>query len=384
MKLSTKFLIIFIITILVSSPISVFAGTIAFKEAVIKGSDFLSVIEYYPDGKVYLVDDEYDLLWRIEPISGNFEKFYPIGIMNVMPDNGDIWLTDGTDSFGYFDTLLNPITLNMWKLPDGGSGNRPELGPIVVHNSEIWMATWFSSLFGIYHFLPDTRQLCHYSINGGSFAADMVNHGDQLSILDWQNDRLIVFDMSNESVIFYDLTSYPINKNAHLLVDNNYLWWTDDQDNGSIYQLNPTTHQIFIYPLPTGTHPIDLSELDGRIWFTEKNGSIGQMDPQKMSNNIISLIPSSPTPLSPSCSLLDNPIPYDGTPDTGTLSWSENSGEMSQPQTGLEFIGLIEGSVPNGITTLGDRIWVTDDGFNRIIDIKMMEEFSVFLPLLVR
>lgn len=346
------------------------------------------------DGRVYVMDSGMGMIWRIQPADGSVEQYFLSWLNDALGDaSGALWWTDGADAFGYFNTTGTPVTLNTWTAPPDSQDNKANLGPLDFLNGKVWLATWISSLFGIYSFTPDaSRELCHYAIPGGAYATDLMSQGGSQWWLNWSNgaggnslNRLTADGGA--------WTSYPlgreINQRAGMLVDGNVLWWAEDVLDGKIARFDTLSGEMRLYSLPAGAWPLRVALLAGNIWYADANGSFGRLSPQSTAYTTATLTPSTPQTINPTCQGLALPAASDGTPMTDTLTFSTGSSVITQPLTGLEVYSLPAGATPVGITIADNKVWLLEGGdapsARKMIDrLTVAVEQKLFLPMVRR
>lgn len=379
-------LILMLIALLLPSSLAD-AETVTLPEASLDASSSPDTILAGEDGRVYVIDVEQAKIWRIDPASGSYEQYNPAGggLSDAAPDGaGKIWWTSGSDTFGYFDITKSPKKQAAWQVKIGD--NAPDLGPLQIYDNKIWMASWFSTSFGILRFDPQTRSLCHYAIPGGSYATDLVAQGGSLWWLKWSHpsaDTLMRLNMTTGVFTSYNLNR-NINLQAGLVVDQENLWWAEDTTNGRLARFNTTGGDMTTYSLPAaGAHPVKVSALNGRIWYTDAGGSFGSLDPQKVAVSPTFPVASIPSTITPACPTLDPASPQDASPETGTLTWGERATTFSQPQAGWEVYTL-PASVPSpsmlGIAAVGNSIWAADDGRDKLLRLNF--GYNTYLPII--
>jgi streptogramin lyase len=374
--------LIFVIYI-IAVPLPGSGATVPLAEASLSPAQTPATLHYGVDGRMYLVDEDMSLLWRINPANGDYEQFFLTSLMDALPDGaGKIWWTDGAISFGYIDLNAGPKKLYSWDAPQPG-GNSPSIGPLAVISDQIWMATWYSPSFGVYRFTPGNRELCHYLTPGGSYATDLVVLGGRLWWLNWKNltvDTLMGLNPGDGQLVSYSLER-NINPGAGMLVDGDYLWWAEDTDDGKIARFNTTNAQMTLFSLTAGAHPVKVSASNGGIWYTDASGSFGRLDSSNATGITVTLSAPQQTTITPVCETLGIAEQANITPNAGTLAWSTTDRTSTQPQTWLEVISLPASASPSGIAAVGNSIWLSDPGRDKLVRLDIQVEHKVFIPL---
>jgi streptogramin lyase len=353
------------------------------------------------DGRLYVVGEETGTLWRINPSTGGYEKYFPaLTLKGAIPDGaGKVWWTDGDKTFGYLDLTKPYDGSYSWEIPET-AGNSPYLGPVITLNGQVWMATYMSALFGVFRFTPDAGgaqnggELCQFPISGGSYATEMVLLNGKLWWLNWINgsEALVSLAPGADSVT---LTRYALNRNvnqrAGILAYQGKVWWVEDVLGGDVYNFNPATGNITTYDLPANAQPIKIAAAGGRIWYTDSSGWFASLDPATTQSTKVHLSETDQETILQSCytPLLGAPTFVEDVPHPGKITWTPNSGDLSQPQAGLDVYALITvppmpAFLPLGITAAGNGIWVGDNGRNKLVKLEIKVGYNIYLPSIRR
>lgn len=341
-----------------------------------------SIIHAGRDGRVYVADEDQKIIWRINPANNSYERYDSTGnmLVDVEVDNsGKIWWTDGAEIFGYFNTAVNPQMLDYWTVPKDDQGDLPNIGPLVLLNNQVWMANWYSvSNVGIYRFTPGSGELCRYSFEKGSFASDLVVQNGRLWWLNWQYDLLMSLTTTGE-LVGYNLKR-SIDIGAGMLADGDYLWWAEGTLNGKIVRFEPATEKITLFSVPDGTQPMQVSALDGGIWYSDAKGRLGRLDAKSTAGTQEQLSQSISTTITPICPVQAAHTATDGAPSyTGTLTWSDVQSQLTQP-AGLDtdVYSLPAGASPSGIAAVGRSIWLADSARDKLLRLDL--NVNVYIP----
>ncbi len=387
MKTIAKTCLILMLMALLAPILAADAAPVSLPEASMGTNALLADVLSGPDGRVYVVDNEQKMFWRIHP-DNHYEQYYPAGegsSLYLAPDSsGKIWWTDGAETFGYFDPAATSNRLKYWQVPQDEHYNTPDLGPLAILNGDIWMVTWFSASFGLYQFTPGSSggQLCHYAVSGGSYASDLVAQDGKLWWLNWDKNTLVRFapTAGGAELVSYTLAG-DIGQRAGMAAQGQAaIWWAGDLANGKLSRFTPPN--LTTFSLPNGTHAVKVAEFEGRIWYSDGAGTFGSLDPLAASGATVELSGSAPLSVTPVCQALGAPLTQSGAPDTGTLAWSTVDGALAQPQTGLEVYSLPAGAAPLGIAAARNMIWIADDGRDRLVRVDFGR--YIYLPMIRR
>jgi len=320
-------------------------------------------------GDVFVVDNKKEL-WRVNPSTGAYQSFYPLGedsLADIALLPGDsLWWADYRTAFGSFD--LTTHQAQTWFVDDLNPGEEPlNLGPLVYHADRVWLASWYGPRFGLFSFTPQNHELCLFRYPGGHYATDLVSHNGLLWSLDWFTNHLMSFDPANGQLVKYD-TGRDVEMFANLVSDGDLFWWAEDKLDSAVVRFNPATGAMTIFTLPAGTHPRNLSLRGGKVWFSDKTGKFGWLDPSTaygtttiLSGQVLA------EDMDPDCVLLGEPETDEVQPLTDTFSWSPFTSEITNPMDGVTVYSLPAGAEPFGIASTADFVWVSDRGRQKLV-----------------
>jgi hypothetical protein len=380
---------IFMMTFLLANSFPAGAQTIPLQETDLYPGGQAAGIYTKMDSTLFIVDQELEL-WVVNPQTGAYLDYYPVGgdtLMDISFSEGDMlwWADDGT-IFGNLNLTTNVV--QSWSVddlnPDSESLN---LGPVIYDNNQVWLASWYGPKFGLFRFNPGTQNLCLYHFPPGLFAADLIAQDDVLWMIDWSSDSLLRMDPANGNLVKYP-TGRNIQMFANLQSNGSQLWWTEDILNGDLIRFNPSTDSMTNYNLPVGEHPNKLNLLADKIWYTNKNGSFGVLNPILANSNTVTLtaLVLADT-ITPECIVLGTPYTDQVDPVEGILDWTEASSTMTASQTGLHVFSLPTGAAPWGIKGAGNFMWISDPGRQKLVRMSLEDvplNFQIYLPLIFK
>ena len=353
-----------------------------------------SVAGIYPmdENTLFVVDDSTEL-WKVNSQTGDYFDYFPIGGYNladlVLSSENQLWWTDNTYYFGSLNLINHEI--REWYIDITDYDDQPlNLGPVTAYNGKIWLASWEAATYGVFSFQPPpsvSRELCLYKFPnspGGLDAADLLAFDDYLWMLDWDVNSLYRMNPEDGNLIRYSLNR-DIREYANLKTDGSLLWWAEDQLDGAVVSFNPQNAAMIVYSLPAGSQPRNIYLRGGKVWYTDYSGSFGQLDPLQATGQTVTLVATTAADnIVPECSVLSNSDPSTASFIIGTFSWTENSGNLDQPQNGLDVYSLPQDAAPFGIAASGNFIWVSDRGRQKLIRVPLEDDFAVFLPLILK
>jgi streptogramin lyase len=348
------------------------AETVPLQEADLYASGEAAGVYTSGAGDVFVVDTSQEL-WRVNPATGAYQSFYPLGwesLADIALLPGDsLWWADAGTAFGSFN--LATYQAQAWFVDDLNPGGEPlNLGPLVYQGGKPWLASWYGPMFGLFSFNPPTRELCLHAFPSGLFATDLAVHGGLLWALDWRSgsaDSLFSMDPANGRLVRYD-TGRDVQMFANLVSDGALFWWAEDKLNSAVVRFNPATGAMTTFNLPAGTHPRNLSLRGGKVWFTDKTGKFGWLDPSTAAGTTSTLSGQVlADSITPECAILAAPNSFTISPQSGTFSWSNINSTASQPLSGVGVYSLPAGAEPYGIAGTTDYVWVSDPGRQKLV-----------------
>jgi len=356
------------------------------------GSQDIAGVHVASDGSLFVLDRA-DEIFKIDPETGDYEGFsylsgYDLSDMTLQ-DAENAWWADGSQMFGSLNTGNQKI--ETWDVSNAFE-DLPQFGPLVYDQGDVWLADSISSYYGFYRFNPLNNQLCMYEnpING-IHAADLALHDGYIWALDWSLDALMRINPGDGQLVKILLGREIGIFDANLQSDGTYLWLTQDVDDGEILRYNPETLILTVYDLPAGEHPRHLSlGEDGTVWYTNKTGSFGKLDPGLFSSTEVTLtavtIKSS---ITPQCEDLGSPDLWDAIYETGSLADPPTTFDSTSttPLAGLQSFSLNTDAQPFGIAVIQDYVWVTDPFRDELVRLPLEPQSDgnfIYLPLIIR
>lgn len=395
MRLSKIIVIIFLFIIfqLIINPLPAIAerATVPLQETdLYPGGSAAGIVEGL-DGNLLIVDRE-DELWVFNPDTGAYRDYwgiYGVELMDVVQSATDtVWWTISDTVFGNLNLDTNAV--QYWDLSTYDEYQNPiNLNAITYYNGLIWLAPFSGTYYGLLSFdpTPGSSELCLYKY--GVNISDMIVYDGLLWMIDWYNDSLMRMDPETGRLVRYatgrDIHTYD----ANLQADGDRLLWAEDALNGAIVSFDPLTHTMTTYNLPAGVQPRNIFPRAGKVWYTDKNGSFGRLDPA-IATGTSSVLDEEvlKSSITPSCISLGDPTPGEAScePD-GIFSWTDGDSIQTDPLTGVQSYSLPEDAEPFGIYGTMEYIWLTDPGRQMLIRMPLESEpgdYSIYLPLILK
>jgi streptogramin lyase len=391
-----KGLIVFVIILFsMTWVLTATAETIVLQEAGLEPSGELTRIYTGADGSIFVIDATNEL-WKVNPNTGAYYSYFPLGgdaLADIaLTPTSMLWWTDDAINFGNLNLATHQSA--SWSvsalIPELKSP--PNLGPVVYHNDQVWMASWYDtdSVYGLFRFNPTNRQLCLYAFPNGLYATDLVVQGGLLWALDWRsasNDSLFSMDPATGRLVKY-ATVRNVQMFANLVSDGSLFWWAEDTNGGAVVRFDPAMAQMTVFSLPANTWPRNISLRGGMVWYTDKTGAFGQLNPATAAGVTSTLSAEVlPEDITPTCTTLGavtpSPTPY----TTENLAFTNFNSTQSTPQSGVTVYSLPAGAEPYGIVGTADFVWVSDPGRQKLIRMPVEPppsgDFQVYLPLIL-
>jgi streptogramin lyase len=389
--------IVFVVIIffIISQVVPVVAQTVSLQEAHLDPSGELTRIYTGADGSIFVIDATREL-WKVNPNTGAYYSYFPLGgdalaDIALAPSNM-LWWTDDATSFGSLN--LSNHQAASWSvgalIPELKSP--PNLGPVFYHNNQLWLASWYDadSVYGLFRFNPSNRQLCLFEFPNGLYATDLIAHGGLLWALDWRSgssDSLFSLDPATGRLGKYD-TGRNVQMFANLVSDGSLFWWAEDTSGGAVVRFDPVMAQMTVFSLPANTWPRNISLRGGMVWYTDKNGAFGRLDPNTAAGTSTTLTGQVLAEgLTPTCTTLGAVTPSPSPHTTGTLLFNNFNSNQTTPQSGLQVYSLPAGAQAYGIAGTTDYVWVSDPGRQKLIRLPVEPppsgDFQVYLPLIL-
>lgn len=387
-------LFINILLLLLLTQFSTQAASVPIQETDLTSWGNATGIHEAVDGTLYVVDREM-ILHQVNPQTGSYTKFYPVGwdaLMDItLAGEEGLWWTDEATYFG--DLVLSSGNMKIYEIIEEDFHPYEEslqLGPVIYTDDLVWLASWFGPKFGMFSYQQTTNHLCLYSFessNNGLFAADLIYHDGLLWMIDWFKNALISMDPTNGRLVRY-LPNTDINPDANLKSDGSLLWWTENTTDGDLVRFDPATSSLKTFDLPLGERAKNLTLEGDVVWYTNHNGSYGRLDPAKAAGTPTTLtgqvIAESITPV---CVEMDPPYTDTAAKETGTFSWEEITSTITKPLPGVQVFSLPTDAEPFGIATGGDYIWVSDSKWQKLVRMSLGDvppEYEIFIPLILK
>ena len=361
--------------------IPVIAETFQIDETSLYELGHAGSIHLSPEGKVLVVDDDNEL-WVINPLSGGYLDYISFGYENLadisFASENMLWWTNNVRGFGSFDLATNQM--KDWSVDSTFFDEPLQLGPVALFQNYIWLPTWYGATYGIFRFNPLSSQICLYTFPGGLYTADIAVVNEQLWILDWRNipsASLYAFNPVDGNLVKYSL-GRDIGELAFLFVNGNELWWVEDKLDGAVVRFIPGSSDVnmTVYSLPVGTHPRNLFVDQELVWYSDINGSFGQLDPEQVIGSSFTMSGNNLGNLNTdSCVVLDDWEAYPLTPEPeGIISWQNNDIEMNLIQPGLKVFNLPENAAAQGIAVSNNYAWISDSGRQKLVRFPLPDE----------
>ena len=378
-------------------PLPAFADrdTIPLQEADLYPSGSAAGIYAAPGGKIFVLDRA-DEIWQVDPDTGNYQSFFGISGYDLfdisIESENRVWWTDYSQMFGSLDFTSGQI--EYWEIMvenDDYWANMAQLGPLVYEDGILWLSEWQGQYFGFLRFDTSNDQICSYKVPVS--VADILLNDNYLFALDTRLDldALLRLDTLNGQLIKYSFDE-QIGLDANLQTDGSILWWAEDVVGGDIISFDPVTEVRTVYDLPDDQHPRHLSLREGKIWYTNVNGTFGRLDPSEVAGVASPLehveIKSS---IDPVCVNLGTGETLTVDQDPTPVAWADITSTRTEIETGILSYSLPEGAEPFGIASTLTDIWVSDPGLDRQKLIRMPideepppDDYAIYLPLIIK
>lgn len=389
-KIKNFIYLLLIFPILFLSLNRVSAVSVGMQETDLSPGGEVTTLHTASDGSVFLINNNNEL-WVFTTNDWNYSHYLGIGGDNLadiaIESPTKIWWTDNGTNFGSFNLTTN--TMETWEISESTTGNSPNLGPIVFNDGFIWMPTWFGPTFGMFRFNISTEVLELFPFTGGSFSSDLIYSDGFLWSLDWFKQSLMMFDIDTGELV--KITPDPAREifdTANIQTDGSVVWWTEDNVGGAVVSYDLDLEVMTAYQLPDSPAPRNLSILDGFVWYSDENGTIGRIDPDQAINVQIEFVVTPyPEPLVPESYALSGPITSAlNPPTTGIFPFTDFDSDFSE-ENGYQVYPLPEGAAPWGIATINDFVIVADNGRQKLIRFSLEaspdDDESQFLPLIL-
>ena len=334
------------------------------------------------DGNLYISDSFAGEIWRLDPDDSSYALYTvtTLGVQDAQADSsGRIWFTDGASVFGYIDPGTSTQTTweiaeaaNLWGLTFDAAGN-------------VWMTEAFGSDSPIYRFNPATRQLCQYTLPGGSASYYILHATGDLWLANDSNNSIVRYDIATQQVTHWMVPGSSAPKGIVLDGSGNF-WWADS-GLGILASLDPVTNLMRQFTPPLGTRPWSLITRGDYIWYAENLAdTIGMLDPKSASASSVSL-PVSTISATQSCSTLSVIISSVINSTSGSLTWTGQDANLAVDQDGWLIYQLPDESPdpqPWDLDVSSGAVYITDQGRQVLLRLPEEYESRLFLPYIVR
>lgn len=344
-------------------------------------------VDLTPDGYVYEVNPDSqgsfwisefhaNQVWQINPATGVYTIFHELKNASDarMDANGDVWWSNfGGHTLGQLDPEASTVT--SWTLP---SGVFP-LGIAFDDSNLVWVTDYFNPT--IYSF--DGSQICSYQYDG-SGSAYLIFDNDNLWFGDFNDGQIVQYDSDDDQFIYWSLQTGS--KPYGIVADRDkHIWWADQS--GYIGMLDPEINTVTVYTTPIETKPQMISISDTAVWYTEfisgtslVTGTVGSLYPSAATNYTYTVTPTYDT-VSADCNTVTSVNASVIPTTTGTLSWSPNTYTNTVSTGGWQIYQLPSSSKPQGIATIDNDIYFTDNGRQKL---GWLKSYSFYFPMVYR
>ncbi len=315
-------------------------------------------------GALYVSDYALPAVLAVNPATGAYtrytfdirDKTYVIMPSDAKPDAaGQIWWSDYYAAFG----RTNPTTggTTYWDLT--GTFLAPA-GFAFDPAGRVWLTQEFNPQ--LLRFDPSAGQLCRFNVGGGG--RYMIAHGGVLWIGDAQARRLLRFDPQTNQLRWWALPDAGASPRGLAFDAAGRLWWADAvPGTGKLGRLAPENNQAVTYLLPSGTEPVMVAPGGEVVWYTDRAGTAGFLDPARASGAPTTLTTGTAT-LSPiACATVasrtQTPARTTGTFTFSTVNWASLAGT---PVGITAFIPPTTTTTPSpyGMAASDGRTWLAD------------------------
>jgi len=371
-----------IILILLTTAASVWAENLPVAEQPLTSRGIAYGIKSDAFGNLFITDWKLGEVWRVNPSTGAYTLFSSVGsTLDAQPDPaGDIWLT----SFWYpylnrINTTANPITITTWDLSAWDPTRTYKLSGLAYdEKGRVWFSEWgeISDTQLLYRFDPLTKQLCGYTLPGGNHSWYLLYQAPYLWLGDWVQALILRFNTSTQEVTYWSAGNKAEPRGLALDTDGN-LWWAD-MGVGKIGKLNPSTNTLEVFSLPDAGLPnyaraCSVAIHEGLVWYTAQGdeiGTIGSLNPAVASGTSTTAKRNSLT-ATETCRTLSSSTtsPVSVTIGAWPEPWPMRTWlDVSPSGSGEWIVYEAPGAeMPYGISIESNRLWVTDQMYNKLI-----------------
>lgn len=335
------------------------------------------------DGLVYLSANGSGDVFVIQPTGFYTRYAFLDSIIDAQPDSaGNIWFTNANRKFGRISPQAG--TLTTWEVPV----DHNLWGVTIDEGGLVWMTEFIGGGSVIRRFDPHTTvtatQLCTFSLKNAYVQSYYIlQSASNLWIGNWGQGRIYkidIHDLNNLEARWWQLPgTAPWPMGLDLDLDGN-LWYTD-QNQGEIGRLAPGIHELTRFELPLGVKPRLLDVTGDGVWYTEETSrTVGILRPEP-GMGVTTTLTTGATGVELQCGA----APKQETTlsvFTGTIAWQDVELTPLVDANGWQVYQLPAQSLPYGVTRSAGAVWITDQGRDKLLRIRL--ESRVYLPLVLR
>lgn len=381
------------------------AGTISYT-----GQDTLTIelndVNAGVDGRIYITDKSNAVANVLTPLTEEYRVFNlgisgDTGDVQPAPD-GRIWYTDNKELLGVFDPnyCVNEGDVcpgKVWKFPPlGEEQDIFNIGPLTVDSlGRVWVGLLAGPIVRLYRATqtgPTNLEYCPYDI-GYYHTHDLKSYDGAIWFGDYATHRILRFDQVTEILSNWQLPA-DADPDGMTFDSSGGLWWVEINRGRIGHLAFGVTDTLIYYDIPGTAQPVGISMQAGKIWYSDKNGKVGQLDPGAAAP--ISSAPISEISLGEKNVSCENFIPYMPISayymETKTLTFTEFDPPLTPDIStdGWTIFTLPAGSKPAGMAAGGGAVYVADSdtstlGIGKLIRFTPPQnQYQVYLPLILR
>ena len=352
-----------------------------------------SPYEINPDSEGWLWITDYTAgeIWRVHTDTSGYELYkveYPGEANAIHPSDarrsGDhFWWVDGDIGIiGRANVVDGEYTL--WKV-EGVNGF---YGTALDASGRLWVSDAIQNKIYSLEVLSNVSSgnICTYTLPANSYTYYFASMGEYLWLGDYGNSTLIRMSIDDE---IYGTATWELPEFSMpfgLALDGNGHLWYADIIHPVLRELNPDANPNMLrtYTLPDERIPYMITALEGNIWYTGYDNSLGVLDPSIAVPNTQTVTPSIGE-LEEICTTI-TPVPTSEPAHlssvSGSIGWSQTSYSTLVDENGWKIYSMPLESVPWGIAFQDRNVYVVDKG--RQVLVRLPVYTSVFLPLITR
>lgn len=359
------------------------------------------------------------LIWNINPVTAqyNLNDFGMGGLTDAhQGPNGAYWFTDNQDTVYYAD--VSHAVYYGWT-PAFSEINIQLAAMAVTSQNTVWLADYYGVVNGLYRLTNTngTADFCTFepALGNGPYdtnTIDLIFKDGFLWAFNFQLKQILRLNTVPQGDLYtLEVWQTPIPEIAFATLEGWVLDF-DDQGNlwvggdfqsiptgsenyfGIIYKFNPVTKVFSAYSVPIeNTATMGVTLLNGKVWFANLSGLIGEMDPLAATpyySEEIAEADHETLGLNANCTSvattesLDPPLTQQG-----TLSFTDQSYPVDSSHTGWTLYQVPDAYTHWGINNAQNFVVVS--GRNQTGSVPYLVRFSppagqysVFLPLIRR